>query len=67
MKITLNNNEEIIERDTITVEELLALKKYTFKIITIKLNGTFIKKDAYSQTYIKDGDKVAAIHMITGG
>jgi len=67
MKIILNNTEEIFDKNELTVSELLMLKNFTFKIITIKLNGLFIKKENYDSTIIKDGDNVAAIHMITGG
>ncbi|MDD3877743.1 MAG: sulfur carrier protein ThiS [Bacteroidales bacterium] len=67
MKITLNNREEVFEKDEMTVIELLEYKKFTFKIITVKVNGTFIKKDMYEKTIIKEGDNVAAIHLITGG
>jgi len=67
MKITLNNREETFDKEQMTVKELLEALNYTFKIITIKINGTFIKKDNYETTLIKDGDNVAAIHLITGG
>ena len=67
MKIVLNNREEIFEKDSMNVTELLQAKNFTFKIITIKLNGKFIKKEDYDTTFIKDGDDVAAIHLLTGG
>jgi len=67
MNIILNNREEVFEKDLMNITELLQAKNYTFKIITIKVNGTFIKKDEYDTTYIKEGDNVAAIHLITGG
>lgn len=67
MKIILNNREEFFEKDLINIKELLQAKNYTFKIITIKVNGKFIKKEEYDATFIKEGDNVAAIHLITGG
>jgi len=67
MKIILNNREEYFDKSEININELLSLKNFTFKIITVKVNGFFIKKENYETTYIKEGDNVAAIHLITGG
>ena len=67
MKIILNNREEVFDKDSMNVTELLQAKKFTFKIITIKVNGKFIKKDEYNATLINEGDDVAAIHLLTGG
>ncbi len=67
MKITLNNNIETFDNEFLTVTDLLKEKKFTFKIITVKHNGHFIKKEDYDTTIIRDGDIVAAIHMLTGG
>lgn len=67
MEITLNNRPEIFDNEYLTVSQLLKEKKFTFKIITVKHNGHFIKKEDYDKTIIRHGDVVAAIHMITGG
>ncbi len=67
MKIILNNREETFEKDTMNVAELLKAKNFTFKIITVKVNGSFVKKEDYETTLIIEGDDVAAIHLLTGG
>jgi sulfur carrier protein len=67
MKIALNNSEELIERDEITVNELLELKKYTFKMLVIKINNNIVKKDDYGSAVIKDGDNVLVLHLMSGG
>lgn len=67
MEITLNNRPEIFDNEYLTVTQLLKEMKFTFKIITVKHNGHFIKKEDYDTTIIRHGDVVAAIHMITGG
>ncbi|HDP75273.1 MAG TPA: sulfur carrier protein ThiS [Bacteroidales bacterium] len=69
MDITLNNLPESIETNkaTITVTELLAIKRFTFKMLVVKVNGKLIKKDEYSIATIKDGDDVQVIHLISGG
>ena len=67
MKIILNNIEEEFEPDSLTISELLIEKKYSFKLLIIKINEKFIKKTDYEETTIEDGDVVDIIHLISGG
>lgn len=67
MKITLNNNSEELSGDVMTVQQLLNIKKFTFKMLVIKINGSLIKKEDYDKAVIKDGDNVDVIHLISGG
>ena len=68
MKILLNNRNETFDSyEEMSVEQLLKVKKFTFPMIIIKINGKLIKKDKYSTSIIKDGDDVTALHLISGG
>ena len=67
MNIILNNNQEEVEGGSITVNELLQLKKYSFKMLVIKINGVLIKKDEYPTALIKDQDDVMVLHLVSGG
>ncbi len=67
MKLIINNNPEIIDAETLTVAELLTLKHFTFKMIVVKINGKPIDKNEYATTFLKEGDNVQAIHLISGG
>ncbi len=67
MKITLNNNPEVIDKNPVSVTELLRLKNFTFKMLVIKINGKLIKKDEYESAQIQDGDDVHILHLISGG
>ncbi len=67
MKITLNNRPEEIQADDISVQELISLKNFTFKLLVTKVNGKLIKKDERESARISDGDKVDIIHLISGG
>jgi len=67
MKITLNNRQDSITQDQITVSELLKIKNFTFKMLVIKVNGKLVKKDSYNNSVIKDGDDVTVLHLISGG
>ena len=68
MKILLNNRNEVFDDyEEISVEQLLELKKYTFPMIIVKINEKLIKKENYSDSLVKNGDIVTAIHLISGG
>lgn len=67
MKITLNNREEEFDGDQLTVSELLQVKKFTFKMLVIKVNGHLVKKSEQNTAIVKDGDDVMVLHLISGG
>lgn len=67
MKIILNNTAEEIQVDYLSVKELLEIKNFTFKMIVVKVNGQLIKQTFYENTFIKDGDEVAVMHLVSGG
>jgi len=67
MKIILNNNSEEIPGDSVSVNELLSLKHFTFKMLIIKINSVLIKKAEYETAMISDGDDVTVLHLISGG
>jgi sulfur carrier protein len=67
MKIILNNREDELTGDTVTVAEMLEIKKFTFRMRIIKINGVFIPKEMYSTTVIHDGDEVQMLYLMSGG
>ena len=67
MKIQLNNREEIFEKDDISVSEMLEIKKFTFRMRIIKINGILISKDKYDSTIIHAEDDVQMIYLMSGG
>jgi sulfur carrier protein len=67
MKILLNNREEEFGKETISVSEMLILKKFSFKMRIIKINGVLIAKEKYDSTIIHDGDDVQMIYLMSGG
>ena len=67
MKIILNNNPETFEAEKLTINELLKIKNFTFKMLIIKINGALVKKEAYDTAMVSDGDDVNVLHLISGG
>ena len=67
MKIILNSRPEEFPDNELTVQELLDIKNFTFKMLIIRVNGDIVKKDQYKKTHIHDGDDVMVLHLISGG
>jgi thiamine biosynthesis protein ThiS len=69
MQITLNNRIEIldIEKDKLTINELLKLKKYSFTRLIVKINGKIVKREHFDDITFSENDNVEVIHMISGG
>jgi sulfur carrier protein len=67
MKILLNNREETFEKQSMTVNEMLESKKFTYRMRIIKINGTFIPKEDYGTAVIREGDNVQMLYLMSGG
>jgi sulfur carrier protein len=67
MKIILNNREEEIAGKSVSVSEMLVLKKFSFRMRIIKINGMLISKDKYDTTIINEGDNVQMLYLMSGG
>ncbi len=67
MRIILNNREEEFSPDSLSVSQLLELRKLSFRMRIIKVNGHLITREKYDSTIINDGDKVQVIYLMSGG
>lgn len=67
MEITLNNNLEKFDADTLSITELLKVKNFTFRMLVIKVNDVFVKRENYDSVFVKNGDNVSVLHLISGG
>lgn len=63
----MNNREEEFTSKSISVSEMLILKKFSYKMRIIKINGALISKDQYDSTIIHDGDNVQMLYLMSGG
>jgi sulfur carrier protein len=67
MKIMLNNRKEEFSVTTLTVSEMLEIKKFSFRMRIIKINGVLIPRDKYETTVIREGDDVRMLYLMSGG
>jgi thiamine biosynthesis protein ThiS len=68
MKISLNNNPEILDDSrSWTVQDLMDLKNFSFKLLVVKVNGKLVPKTDYSIVTVHEGDDVMILHLMSGG
>ncbi len=67
MNIELNHRLENIEADSMTVNQLIQYKNFTFRLLVTKVNGVLVKTGERDQMVVYDGDKVEILHLISGG
>jgi len=67
MKILLNNREEYLKGESVSVMEMLDMKKFTFRMRIIKINGVLIPKAMYDSAVIHEGDDVQMLYLMSGG
>ena len=67
MRLSINNNPEVLEGDRLSITELLEVKKYSFRMLVVKVNEKIVKKEDYASTFVTDGDQVLVLHLMSGG
>jgi sulfur carrier protein len=67
MKIILNNREEELSGENLSVSEMLKIKKFSYKMRIVKINSLLIPREEYESTIIHDGDNVQMIYLMSGG
>ena len=67
MNILLNNRQEQFDADNLTIAEIMKQKSFHFKLLIVKLNGTLINKQEYASTFVREGDNLMIIHLVSGG
>ena len=66
MSLTVNKKTvSYVEHETI--QDLLKRLKFTFPLVIVKINGTHISRDKFSETMVPDAADIQVIHMISGG
>lgn len=66
MQIYINGKHEKIENET-TIAQLLKQLQVEEKIVAISLNANVVKKDTWSQVFLKENDKLELLQFMSGG
>jgi sulfur carrier protein len=68
MNLKINGKDYFTESETITVTELLEDKKVsTPDMVSVQLNGGFVKRNNFSATVLNNNDQVDFLYFMGGG
>ncbi len=65
-KITVNKDTIDCE-EKMTIDRILKIMNYTFRMLVVKVNGELISKESYKTKIIPENAEVQIIHLIAGG
>ncbi len=61
------NGNPLDWEEGMTVRRLLQIKRYSFGMLVIRINGTLVKKADYDSTLVPPGADVMVYHLMSGG
>lgn len=68
MKITINGEDYLAAKETITIIELLEERNVARpETVSVQINGSFVKRKDFGTTVIKENDEVDFVFMMAGG
>jgi sulfur carrier protein len=65
--IIVNNRDKLDWIPGMTVQDVLTQMGYTYVLITVTINGTFVPTEEYDSYPVPDEADVRAIHIMHGG
>jgi sulfur carrier protein len=63
----VNRRDTVPWRRGMTVSDLLAEMRFTFRLVIVTIDGTRVPHDAFEVTPIPNGADVRVIHLMAGG
>jgi len=68
MKITINGEDYLAAKETITIIELLEERNVARpETVSVQINGSFVKRKDFSTTVVKENDEDDFVFMMAGG
>ncbi len=68
MELTINGKIENIDKDKLTIAELLKLKDVQMPdMVSVELNGEIIDRKDYETTELKNSDTIEFLYFMGGG
>ncbi len=68
MKITINGEDYLTAKETITIIELLEERNVLRpETVSVQINGSFVKRKNFGTTVVKENDEVDFVFMMAGG
>lgn len=61
------NGKEVTLTEPLSVADYLEQNNYQLKRIAVEMNGDILPKYSYSDTMLKDGDRLEVVSFVGGG
>lgn len=68
MKLTINGRTDTIEKERLSVIELLQMKDVEMpEMVSVQLNGDILERSDFDSTFVAEGDEVEFLYFMGGG
>ena len=68
MKLKINGVEKEFDKEALPVKELLIISQVQSPdMVTVQLNGSFVKNSDFEHTFLKENDEVDFLYFMGGG
>lgn len=61
------NTQTVPWEENMTIDRILQVMRYSFRMLVVKVDGRLVKKNDYASTVVPEGAVVEVIHLISGG
>jgi thiamine biosynthesis protein ThiS len=61
------NGRTVPWEEGMTVQRVLEVMNYTFRMLVIKVDGRLVKRHDYASSQVPRGAEVKVIHLVAGG
>ncbi|OFX43940.1 MAG: thiamine biosynthesis protein ThiS [Bacteroidetes bacterium GWE2_41_25] len=68
MKIKVNGKDQSIQKNAVSISDLLKLNKVeSIEMVSVQLNGNFIDKKIFDKISLKENDELDFLYFMGGG
>ena len=68
MNITINGEKTTLEKNELTISDLLLLKDVKMpEMVSVEYNGEILDRDKFPTTQLKEGDDIEFLYFMGGG
>ena len=66
-KMITVNKQPVPWEENMTIDRILKIMNYTFRMIVVKVNEELVRRESYGSKAIPENSDVHIIHLIAGG
>ena len=68
MQLSINGEKKLIEKDHLTITELLTIQEVKIpEMVTVEHNGDILDRASFDTTSVGDGDEIEFLYFMGGG